>query len=164
MTVMKYGGDIVLKELFLGTTNGSLGETGALACLIGGLYLCLRRTAAWQIPLGTLISVAVIGGLIDLIAPSNMTVTHHLLGGALLFGTFFIITDPVTSPLTARGRFIFGLGFGALVMLMRTLSAYPEGVMFAVLLMNAIAPLINRWTIPKPIGGPVPAKKKLRII
>ncbi|NLW85340.1 MAG: RnfABCDGE type electron transport complex subunit D, partial [Planctomycetes bacterium] len=84
------------------------------------------------------------------------TVAHHLLGGAVLFGAFFIATDPVSSPLTPKGRFIFGAGVGALAMLMRSLSAYPEGVMFSVLLMNALTPLINRWTIPVPVGGPVP--------
>jgi len=159
MTVMKKGETCDLMKLLWGGTNGSLGEVSAVACLIGGLYLCLRRTAAWQIPVGMILSVLVIGGLIDAIRPSDMTVFHHLLGGALLFGAFFIATDPVTSPLTARGRWIFGLGLGAVVMLLRVLSNYPEGVMFAVLLLNAVVPLINRWTIPAPVGGPVPAKK-----
>ena len=95
----------------------------------------------------------------DAMHPSNMSVLHHLLGGALLFGAFFIATDPVTSPLTARGRWIFGLGLGSVIMLLRVLSNYPEGVMFAVLLLNAVVPLINRWTIPTPVGGPVPATK-----
>ncbi len=144
------------KRLFLGTTNGSLGETSALACLIGGLILCLRRSASWQIPLGAILAVAAVAGLMDLVGSSPMNVLHHLLGGALLFGAFFIITDPVTSPLTPKGKFIFGFGFGLVVMMLRTLSAYPEGVMFAVLLMNAVVPLINRWTVPKPLGGPVP--------
>ena len=148
-----------LRGLLLGNVNGSIGETSALACLIGGAFLCLRRTAAWQIPLGAVFSVLVIGVIMDFVAPSNMRALHHLLGGALLFGAFFIATDPVSSPLTPNGRLIFGMGFGALVMLMRTLSAYPEGVMFSVLLMNAVTPLINRWTIPKPVGGPVPVKK-----
>ena len=140
--------------LFWGHTNGSLGETSALACLLGGLYLCFRRVASWEIPAGVLISAVVIGGLSNLADFSNpWTALHHLLGGALLFGAFFIATDPVTSPLTAKGKWIFGVGIGALVMLLRLLSGYPEGVMFAVLLMNAVTPLINRWTIPRPFGG-----------
>jgi electron transport complex protein RnfD len=146
--------------LMVGNHNGSLGEVSALACLAGGLYLCLRRTASWQIPLGMLLSVFVIGGLANLANPAaNFTVLHHLLSGALLFGAFFIATDPVTSPLTPRGKFIFGLGVGLFIMVLRLLSGYPEGVMFAVLLMNALVPLINRWTIPKPVGGPSPVRK-----
>jgi len=137
--------------LFWGLTNGSLGETSALACLLGGIYLCLRRVASWQIPAGVLIGTAVIGGMVN--PASQWTVLHHLLGGALLFGAFFIATDPVTSPLTAKGKWIFGIGIGAIVMLLRLLSGYPEGFMFAVLLMNAVTPLINRWTIPRPFGG-----------
>ena len=160
MTAMKAGQFVDMKGLLIGTTNGSVGETSAIACLIGGIFLCLRRTAAWQIPLSAILSVAIIGGIIDWASPSNLTVLHHLCGGALLLGAFFIITDPVTSPLTPKGKFIFGFAFGAVVMLLRTLSAYPEGTMFAVLLMNAVVPLINRWTIPKPVGGPVPAPVK----
>ncbi len=143
-----------LSLLFWGLTNGSLGETSALACLLGGLYLCLRRVASWQIPAGVLTSTVIIGGIVNLAGPgSQWTVLHHLLGGALLFGSFFIATDPVTSPLTPKGKWIFGIGVGALVMLLRLLSGYPEGFMFAVLLMNAVTPLINRWTIPRPFGG-----------
>jgi len=146
-----------LAALFLGNTNGSLGETSALACIIGGLYLLIRRTAAWQIPLGAILTVVVIAGIAEL-ASAHMTMMEHLLGGALLFGALFIATDPVTSPLTPLGRLIFGAGFGGFVMLLRLASSWPEGVMFAVLLMNAVVPLINRWTIPTPVGGPVPER------
>ena len=143
-----------LSVLFFGLSNGSLGETSALACLIGGLYLCIRRTASWEIPAGVILSVTVIGGLANLANPhSSWTVLHHLLSGALLFGAFFIATDPVSSPLTPKGKFIFGIGVGAIIMLLRLFSGYPEGVMFAVLLMNALTPLLNRWTIPRPLGG-----------
>jgi electron transport complex protein RnfD len=143
-----------LSALFFGLTNGSLGETSALACLIGGLFLCIRRTASWEIPAGVILAVAVFGGIANLINPdAAWTVLHHLLGGSLLFGAFFIATDPVSSPLTPKGKFIFGLGVGALIMLLRLFSGYPEGVMFAVLLMNGLTPLINRWTIPQPLGA-----------
>jgi len=143
-----------LAPLFWGTTNGSLGETSALACLLGGGYLIIRRTASWEIPAGLVAAVLVIGGVADLVDPADRwTVLHHLLGGSLLFGAFFIATDPVTSPLTPRGKFLFGLGIGTLTMMLRFFSGYPEGVMFAVLLMNALTPLINRWTIPTPFGG-----------
>jgi len=149
----------LLLRLFLGNVNGSLGETSAIACIIGGLYLCLRRTASWEIPLGAILAATVIGGIGDLVNPAHsFTMLHHLAGGALLFGALFIATDPVTSPLTPRGKFIFGIGLGVLVMLIRLFSGYPEGVMFSVLLMNSVVPLINRATIPRPVGGPVPAK------
>jgi electron transport complex protein RnfD len=143
-----------LWPLFVGNVNGSLGETSALACVLGGLYLCWRRSAAWQIPAGMIVGASVIAGLVNLLGPdTSLTVLHHLAAGSLLFGAFFIATDPVTSPLTARGQAVYGAGIGALVVLIRWLSSYPEGVVFAVLLMNATVPLINRWTIPKPLGG-----------
>ncbi len=163
MTAAYKGGvvqDGLLLKLLLGNTNGSLGETSALACLLGGIYLCIRRTASWEIPVSAILAVAVIAGIGNLMNPgASWTVLHHLLGGALLLGAFFIITDPVSSPLTPKGKFIFGGLFGVLVMLLRSLSAYPEGVMFSVLLVNAVVPLINRWTIPRPLGGPVPQPK-----
>ena len=143
-----------LAPLFFGATNGSLGETSALACLLGGLYLCVRRVASWEIPAGVVAGALVFGAIANLTDLSSAwTVGHHLLGGALLFGAFFIASDPVTSPLTPKGKWIFGIGIGLLVMLLRLFSGYPEGVMFAVLLMNALTPLINRWTIPSPFGG-----------
>lgn len=144
--------------LFLGQVNGSLGETSALALLIGGLYLCLRRSASWQIPVGVLTSAFVLAGIGNLLGLTPFTALHHLIGGSLLFGAFFIATDPVTSPLTPKGKFLFGSGIGMLVILLRLFSGYPEGVMFAVLLVNAVTPLINRWTIPRPVGGPTPGK------
>lgn len=143
-----------LSSLFWGTTNGSLGETSAVACLIGGFYLCFRKTASWQIPAGILSAVVLTGYLYGLAHPdSGWTVFHHLFSGALMFGAFFIATDPVTSPLTHKGKFIFGFSIGAIVMFLRIFSGYPEGFMFAVLLMNAMTPLINRWTIPVPFGA-----------
>jgi electron transport complex protein RnfD len=143
-----------LSSLFMGTCNGSMGETSALACVLGGLFLCVRRVASWEIPAGVLISALVWGGLANLTdMASQWTVVHHLLSGAMLFGAFFIATDPVTSPLTPKGKWIFGAGVGSVIMLLRIFSGYPEGVMFAVLLLNGMTPLINRWTIPRPFGG-----------
>ncbi len=148
------GATTSVSDLFMGLTNGSLGEVSAVACILGGIYLCIRRTASWEIPAGVIAAVVILGGIADLLNPdSGWTVIHHLFGGALLFGAFFIATDPVTSPLTPMGKFIFGVGTGAFIMLLRIFSGYPEGVMFAVLLMNSVTPLINRWTIPKPFGA-----------
>ncbi len=153
------GVSTALWPLFVGTTNGSLGETSVLACLLGGLYLCIRRTAAWQIPVGVLGGFVVVAGLANLLHPdATWTVLHHLTSGSLVFGAFFIATDPVSSPLTARGRLAFGIGTGVLIWVIRAFSGYPEGTMFAVLLMNAAVPLFNRWTIPRPLGGPVPQR------
>lgn len=154
LTAFKQGGEVTpLMNLIIGTTNGSLGEVSAIACLLGGVYLCLRRTASWEIPAGVIATTIILGGLADIVgAGSAWSVWHHLFGGALLFGAFYIATDPVTTPLTARGKWIFGIGVGAIIMLLRVFSGYPEGVMFAVLLMNALTPLINRWTIPRPFG------------
>jgi len=143
--------------LFVGNVNGSLGETSAIACLIGGLYLLIRRTACWEIPVSLIATVAALaaGAQLAGIYP-NLTVVHHLLGGSLLFGAFFIATDPVSSPLSILGKVIFGIGTGVLIMIIRLFSGYPEGLMFAVLIMNAMVPLINSWTVPTPYGGVVP--------
>lgn len=155
LTIYKQSGMVTpLPALILGKVNGSLGETSALACLIGGLFLCLRRTASWELSAGVLVGASIIGGVANVLNISNpWSVVHHLNSGALLFGAFFIATDPVTSPLTPRGKWIFGLGVGAFLMVFRLFSGYPEGLMFAVLLMNAVTPLLNRWTIPRPFGG-----------
>ena len=155
MDLYKQTGQVTaLMPLFLGLTNGSLGETSAVACLVGGIYLCIRRTASWEIPAGVLAGVLAVGGTANLLnTASEWTVLHHLLGGSLLFGAFFIATDPASSPLTPKGKFLFGAGVGFFIMLLRLFSGYPEGVMFAVLIMNAMTPLINRWTIPSPLGG-----------
>lgn len=146
--------------LFLGQVNGSLGEVSALAVLAGGLYLCIRRSASWQIPAGVILGSLVAAALADWAGLTPFTAMGHLLSGALLFGAFFIATDPVTSPLTQKSKFVFGMGIGGLVLVIRLFSGYPEGVMFAVLLMNAAVPLINRWTIPRPLGGPTPNKRE----
>ena len=155
LTAFKQSGvTTTLSALFMGTCNGSMGETSALACVLGGLFLCVRRVASWEIPAGVLISALIWGGLANLLnLAGQWTVLHHLLSGAMLFGAFFIATDPVTSPLTPKGKWIFGAGVGSMIMLLRIFSGYPEGVMFAVLLLNGMTPLINRWTIPRPFGG-----------
>ena len=140
--------------MFLGNINGSLGETSALACLLGGFYLCWRRSASGETALSVLLGAALVAGVANLVDPETpLTVLHHLVGGSLFFGAFFIATDPVTSPLTRRGKVVYGIGIGVLVVLFRLFSNYPEGVVFAVLLMNAMVPLINRWLVPLPLGG-----------
>lgn len=142
-----------LPNLIWGNTPGSLGETSVIACILGGLFLIYRKAASWEIPASMLITIIVIAGIVDLSGShSGIFLLHHLFGGATMFGAFFIATDPVTSPLTFKGKVCFGIGVGFLTMVMRMYSGYPECVMFAVLLMNSITPLINRWSIPKPMG------------
>ena len=152
MTASKEGHPVPLMSVVVGSTYSSLGERG-LIVLIGGLWLLFRKAADWRIPLAAVIAVGVIGGLRDVLGdPGSWYTTHQLFGGAFWLGALFIATDPVTSPTTPKGKWIFGLLFGCFVMLLRQLSNYPEGVMFSVLLVNAITPLINRWTVPKPFG------------
>ncbi len=161
LTALKMAGEVAtLKPLILGTTNGSIGETSALAAILGGLYLCVRRTASWEIPAGAVLAVLVAAGLPALFRDgSGWSVAHDLSAGAFLFAAFFIATDPVSSPLTPKGKWIFGIAYGLMVLLIRRLSGYPEGVMFAILIVNALVPLINRISIPVPVGGPVPERK-----
>ena len=141
-------------QMFMGQTSGSLGETAAVAWLIGGLFLLWRRTITYHIPVAVLASaaaVATIAWKIDSTVYPHPLV--HLLSGGLMMCAFFIATDPVTCPLSRVGRVIFGIGVGALVMLIRLIGGYPEGVMYAVLLMNSVTPLLDRWTRPTPLGG-----------
>ncbi len=161
LTALKMSGNVTpVLPLVLGMTNGAIGETSALASILGGLYLCARRTASWEIPAGSIAALLIATGLPALVrGVSGWSPLHDLCAGAFLYGAFFIATDPVTSPLTPNGKWIFGIGYGLLVLMIRRLSGYPEGVMFAVLIMNALVPLINRATIPVPVGGPVPSPK-----
>lgn len=135
-----------IPDLFFGSVAGSLGETSALAILLGGIYLFYRGYLDYRIPVGIFVSVIVM----SLITGQN--VIFHLLAGSLLFGAIFMAVDPVTTPVTKAGRWIFGLGVGLIVMLIRTWGSYPEGVAYAILLMNATTPLINRWTRPRIYG------------
>lgn len=145
--------------LFLGTINGSLGETSSLALLLGGLYLCLRRSAAWEIPASVLGATFLLGSIAHLSGLSNVSGLAHLFAGSAIFTAFFIATDPCSSPLTFRGKVIFGLGVGFFIILLRVFSGYPAGAMFAILIMNATVPIINRLTIPAPVGGPWPQRR-----
>lgn len=146
------------RELFLhtitGEVGGCLGETSAIALLVGGIYLLTRRTINFHIPAAVLISAFVFGGVAYLINPgAYVPPWYHLAGGGMLLCAFFIATDPVTAPLTRRGMWIFGIGVGSITMLIRIVGEYPEGVMFSVLIMNAVTPLIDRLCKRIPAGG-----------
>ncbi len=137
-----------------GEVPGSLGETSAIAILLGGVYLLWRKTIGWHIPVAVIGSAFVFGGIAYLInGDAYVQPFFHLTSGALLFGALFIATDPVTAPLTHRGMWLFGIGVGAITMVIRILGEYPEGMMFAVLLMNSVTPLIDRLFTPIPAGG-----------
>jgi electron transport complex protein RnfD len=144
----------MLRDLFFGRRGGCLGETSALALLLGGLYLLIRRTINPHIPLAVLSSSFVWGAIAYLInSDAYISPLVHLTSGGMLLGAFFIATDPVTSPLSTKGRWIFGVGVGTMTMLIRIVGEYPEGVMYAVLLMNAVTPLIDRFCKLVPAGG-----------
>jgi electron transport complex protein RnfD len=142
------------KATFTGEVGGCLGETSVIALLIGGLYLLIRRTINFHIPLAVLIS-AFVFATIAYWKDSYAYVQpfFHLCSGGLLLCAFFIATDPVTAPLTRRGMWIFGIGVGTITMLIRIVGEYPEGVMFSILLMNSVTPLIDRLCKQIPMGG-----------
>ena len=143
-------------SLFWGETSGSLGETSVLCWLIGGIFLLVRRTITLHVPLAVLGSALVFATIAWLANPDVYPEPLvHLCSGGLMMCAFFIATDPVTCPLSKLGRVIFGIGVGGLVMLIRLKGGYPEGVMYAVLLMNSMTPLLDRWTRPRTLGGKV---------
>lgn len=142
-------------DLLLGSTTGSLGETSAVLILLGGAYLAYRRFLNWRIPLGIFATVFVLATVLHGIdADKYPDGGFHLLSGGLFLGAIFMATDPVTSPVTPRGAWAFAAGIGILVVLIRQFSGLPEGVMYSILLMNAMSPLIERVTQPKIYGAP----------
>jgi electron transport complex protein RnfD len=142
-----------LLQLSLGQTSGSLGETSALLLLLGGLFLIYKRIITWHIPLAMLGTLTLLASLFHLIDPASYVgPLTHLLSGAAIMGAFFIATDLVTSPVSIRGQLLFGAGVGLLVYAIRTWAGYPEGVAFAVMLMNACTPLIDHYLKPRIYG------------
>ncbi len=136
-----------------GNMGGCIGEVSALALIIGGLYLIFRRCITWHIPVAYIGTTALFAAALRLANPAvNMPVMFHLLTGGLMLGALFMATDMVTSPLTRRGQLLYGAGCGVLTLLIRRWGGYPEGVSFAILLMNAVTPLINQCTRPGVFG------------
>jgi electron transport complex protein RnfD len=146
-------GNTTMLNYLMGNMSGCIGEVSALALILGGLYLLYRRCISWHIPVAYVGTVAIIAAILRVAQPeANMPVLFHLLGGGLMLGAIFMATDMVTSPLTKPGMLIFGAGCGVLTMVIRRWGGYPEGVSFAILLMNSITPLINRATRPRVFG------------
>ncbi len=147
------GDNYRLSPLALGAIPGSLGETSALLILLGGLFLIYKRIISWHIPVAMLTTLVLLAALFHGLQPERYPdALYHLLSGASLLGAFFIATDLVTSPVTYRGQLLFGAGCGALVYIIRTWAGYPEGVGFAILLMNAVTPLIDHYLRPRIYG------------
>ena len=137
-----------LWDMLIGNMPGCIGEVSAIALAIGAIYLLWRKVITWHIPVAFLATVAVYA-LIAGRAPAHV----EILTGGIMIGACFMATDYVTSPTTAKGKLVFGFGCGLLCMLIRQFGSYPEGCSFAILIMNAICPLINRWTQPRPFGS-----------
>jgi electron transport complex protein RnfD len=142
-----------LQDLFLGNVGGCIGETSALALLIGAAFLLYRRAIDWRIPAGVLGTLALFAGIFWLAGPDkNASPLFHILAGGLIIGAFFMATDMVTSPISPLGSWIYAVGIGLLVGVIRLLGGFPEGVMFSILFMNAFVPLLNRYTRPRILG------------
>ena len=140
-------------DLMLGHTNGSLGEAAGIIILLAGIWLAWRRVLDWRIPVAILVTVTVGAEIMHAIDPLRYAdALFHTLSGGLLLGSVFMATDPVTCPTPPVGRWIFGVGTGVLVLLIRLWGGLPEGVMYAILLMNAATPALNRVTHPRVFG------------
>jgi electron transport complex protein RnfD len=138
--------------LELGTGNsigGSLGEVASFALLLGFAYLLVKRIITWHVPVSILLTIALFSGILHWINPAYAGPLFHLLSGGVMLGAIFMATDYVTSPMSPRGMWIYGVGIGVLTIVIRNFGAYPEGVSFAILIMNAFTPLINKYCKPK---------------
>ena len=139
-------------DMLMGHIGGSMGEVAAFALLIGLGYMLIRRIISWHIPVSILASVAVFTGILHLADPQQFAdPAFHLLSGGLMLGAIFMATDYVTSPMTHKGMLIYGIGIGIITVIIRVFGSYPEGVQFAILIMNAFVPLLNRIK-PKRFG------------
>ena len=160
---LKFGDDPIVTPLFdllFGTTGGSLGETSAILILLGGLYLAFRGHLNWHIPVSIFASLFAFSGLFYVLGISQFPPLFMLLSGGVMLGAIYMATDMVTSPVTNRGCWIFGIGIGLLITIIRIWGGLPEGVMYAILLMNALVPFINRATQPRLFGSAPKNKNK----
>ena len=149
LAALKAGELVSVTDLLLGTTGGSMGETCAIALLLGGVYLIARKVISWHTPVAFIATVFVL----SLIKGGASFALCEILAGGLLLGAFFMATDYVTTPSTKSGQLIFGIGCGLITCLIRFFGNYPEGVSFSILLLNVLTPYINKWTASKPLGG-----------
>ncbi len=143
-------------QMFYGHMGGSMGEVAAGALILGGIYMIWKKIITWHIPVTVLLTVAVFTGILWKADPSKFAdPVFHLLTGGVMLGAIFMATDYVTSPMTPKGMIIYGIGIGVITVLIRTWGAYPEGVSFAILIMNAFVPLLNLYIKPARFGKEV---------
>jgi len=135
-----------------GNIGGSIGETSAVAILIGGLFLLITKTISWHIPVSFILTVGALTALLHPDGFSGGIAVYHVLTGGLLLGAFFMATDYPTSPVTPMGKLIFGVGCGVITVIIRLFGGFPEGVAYAILLMNLVVPLIDRFVRPRVLG------------
>ena len=141
---------ITTGNLILGNIGGSLGEVAAIGLLLGFAYMLIRKIISWHIPVAIFATVIVFSGILNLADPAQFAgPVFHLFTGGLMFGAIFMATDYVTSPMTHKGMLIYGVGIGLLTVIIRVFGAYPEGMSFAILIMNGFTPLINRYCKPR---------------
>lgn len=152
LAVLQNGGEVKITDLLLGTRGGSIGETCTIALIIGGLYLLFRKVISWHTPV---IFVATVFLFTFAVKGDAFTALEYTLSGGLFIGAIFMATDYATTPVTKWGKVIFGIGAGLLTVLIRLWGVYPEGVSFAILLMNILTPYIDKWTAKKPFGGEI---------
>lgn len=152
LAVLQNGGEVKITDLLLGTRGGSIGETCTVALIIGGLYLLFRKVISWHTPV---IFVATVFLFTFAVKGDAFTALEYTLSGGLFIGAIFMATDYATTPVTKWGKVIFGIGAGILTVLIRLWGVYPEGVSFAILLMNILTPYIDKWTAKKPFGGEI---------
>ena len=149
-------GDVNFLNMLSGVMPGSLGEISAISLLMGGIYMIWRKVITWHIPVAVLGSMAVFAFIVALTQGGGALLyelpAFHLLAGGAMLGAIFMATDYVTSPMTAKGMLIYGVGIGVITMIIRQWGAYPEGMSFAILLMNSVTPLINKYVKPKRFG------------
>lgn len=153
LLMLKNGQAAVDVNMFLGATGGSLGEVSAIALIIGGLIMLFRKVITWHIPVSFITTAGVFALILWLINPTEFIhPAYQLLAGGLLLGAIFMATDMVTSPITYKGQLVFGFGCGLLTIIFRSFGPMPEGVSFAILIMNAVTPLLDKAFAPKPFG------------
>ncbi len=156
LTMFKEQGAAALPDvmdMLLGVHGGSLGEMSALLLIIGGVYLLIRKVITWHIPVFVLGSMALFAEILWLTTPETAAnVTFHLFAGGAMLGAFYMATDYSSSPMSKRAQVVYAVGIGVITMLIRVWGAYPEGMSFAILIMNATVPLLNMYLKPKPFG------------